>query len=322
MTRPSISGRDVLSVIGWMAVSGPAWLALSELLNISTPRATALAQTVLPWFVVPTGVLCVLAGRLRFRPLAVVAGLATLSLTWSTLWPIRPHARPVVRRGDATISVTFNNIYNNNQQGAAALQALLAPDSDVVAIAEMTNRLYLEAVTAGFNDRYPYQFGFESGTGDGMRLWSKFPISGQNIERIGHPALEVTLDVRGQPLKLWAVHPLNLGIGDPDSPWDATVSRVADQTALSQGPTLVIGDFNATLGHPPLRRMLDNGYREVHGWLGHGLSPSWPMDRRFPPLFRIDHAFVRGGVAPTSVRELPVPGSDHRGFISTYVFTR
>jgi endonuclease/exonuclease/phosphatase (EEP) superfamily protein YafD len=70
-----------------------------------------------------------------------------------------------------------------------------------------------------------------------------------------------------------------------------------------------------------LRQMQDNGYREVHSWLGHGLSPSWPTDRGFPPLFRIDHAFVRGGVAPLAVKELPIPGGDHRGFVGTFLLS-
>jgi endonuclease/exonuclease/phosphatase (EEP) superfamily protein YafD len=226
-----------------------------------------------------------------------------------------------VTSGDVTLSVAFNNIYNNNRQGAAATRVLVEADADVLAVAEMTTKLFQDTIDAGVDDRYPYKFGYPSVMGDGIWLWSKYPISGAVVHRLGHPALDVTLDVNGQSLRLWVVHPLNQGIGDTDSPWDATVSQVADQTATSSGPTLVVGDFNATLGHPPLRKMLDNGYREVHAWLGHGLSPSWPMDRSGPPLFRIDHAFVRGGIAPISVQELAVPGSDHRGFISTYVFT-
>jgi endonuclease/exonuclease/phosphatase (EEP) superfamily protein YafD len=321
MTKQAISGRDVLSVIGWMAVSGPAWLAISELLGVSTPHLTAVAQTVLHWFVLPTGLLCLLAHRFRFRPLAVTAGFVTLSLTWSTLWPLRPHAQPVVGSDDVTFTMAFNNIYNNSRRGPEAIETLLAAEADVLAVAEMTTVLYRDAISAGINDRYPYRYGVLSKTGDGMWLWSRFPISAERTHQFGHPALEVTLTIRGRELHTWIVHPLNQGIGDPDSRWDATVSQVADETALSTGATLVVGDFNATLGHPPLRRMLDNGYREVHAWLGHGLSPSWPMDQPGPPLFRIDHAFVRGGVAPVEVRELVVPGSDHRGFVATYVFT-
>ena len=30
---------------------------------------------------------------------------------------------------------------------------------------------------------------------------------------------------------------------------------------------------------------------------------------------RLDHGLVRGAVAPVRVREVPLPGSDHRGFV-------
>jgi endonuclease/exonuclease/phosphatase (EEP) superfamily protein YafD len=321
MTERTSSMRDVLIVIGTVALIGFAWLVLSELAGISRPWLTAVGQTVLPWFILPAGLLIIIFARLSIRPLAMVAGLVTVSLTWISLWPLRPHIGAVRATGPA-FTVAFNNIYNNNKLPAEGIRALLDSDADVVAVEELTTWMVTEADKQGAADRYPYWFGLPTRDGDGIGFWSRFPISGQVIHQYGHPALQVTLDVHGHPLQFWLVHPKNTDFGSANSEWESTVRRVADDTASSVGPTLVLGDFNSTLGHPVLRTMLDNGYREVHSWLGHGLSPSWPMDRLLvPPLFRIDHAFVRNGVAPTGVRELEVPGSDHRGFVATYVFT-
>jgi endonuclease/exonuclease/phosphatase (EEP) superfamily protein YafD len=321
MTERSSSMRDALIVAGSLALIGLAWLVLSELLGISRPWLTALGQTVVPWFILPAGLLIVLFARLSIRPLAGLAGLVAVSLTWISLWPLRPHVGSVHATGP-TFTVAFNNIYNNNQRPAEGIRALLDTDADVVAVEELTTWMVDEAGKQGATDRYPYWFGLPTRDGDGIGFWSRFPISGQFIHRYGHPALEVTLDVYGHPLQFWLVHPVNKNLGSANSEWDSSVRQVAIDTAAAVGPTLVLGDFNSTLGHPVLRNMLHNDYREVHSWLGHGLSPSWPMDRLLlPPLFRIDHAFVRGGVAPVGVRELEVPGSDHRGFVATFVFT-
>jgi endonuclease/exonuclease/phosphatase (EEP) superfamily protein YafD len=63
--------------------------------------------------------------------------------------------------------------------------------------------------------------------------------------------------------------------------------------------------------------MLDWGLSDVHEQLGEGWSRSWPANRFFPPFVRIDHALVRNGAAGMAMRDIEVPGSDHRGFVAT-----
>ena len=40
--------------------------------------------------------------------------------------------------------------------------------------------------------------------------------------------------------------------------------------------TILAGDFNATLDHVELRRLLGTGYRDAAASLGRGLTPTWP----------------------------------------------
>jgi endonuclease/exonuclease/phosphatase family metal-dependent hydrolase len=62
---------------------------------------------------------------------------------------------------------------------------------------------------------------------------------------------------------------------------------------------------------------LEVGLRDVHDERGRGLARTWPA--RFP-LLHLDHVLVRDGAAaglvPVSVREVEVPGSDHRGVVT------
>ena len=321
MTTKQSGWRNVLSLIGWMVVTYPVWLALSEWLGATTPRITAWGQTFLHWFIIPTGLLGLFSARLRLRALAVVALLTTLSLTVTTFVAMRPHPIPTAKPGDEHLTIAFANVYNNNKQITSISEALIASDADVIAVAELTTPVFRALNSLSASSNHPYQAGAPDRAAEGIALWSRYPITRTEDRRAGHHALLVTLDVHGKSVQLFAVHPFNNGIGIPNSDWEVSADEVARQSDALTGPAIVFGDFNATLAHPPLRKMQDNGYREVHSWVGHGLSPSWPMDRKFPPLFRIDHSFVRGAVAPLAVKELPIPGSDHRGFVATYLLT-
>jgi len=99
----------------------------------------------------------------------------------------------------------------------------------------------------------------------------------------------------------------------------ATIARSA---AVGGGPTIVLGDFNATRWHPDFRRLLRQGHlRDAHEWAGDGLGASWPADRPIPPFVRLDHILVRSGVIPTSVGSARIPGSDHVAMVADLAVT-
>ena len=75
---------------------------------------------------------------------------------------------------------------------------------------------------------------------------------------------------------------------------------------------ILAGDFNASLDHAAMRRLLDRGYKDAAAQVGAGLIPTWPANKRIPPIITIDHVLVdhRVGVKAVSVHD--VPGTDHR----------
>lgn len=85
---------------------------------------------------------------------------------------------------------------------------------------------------------------------------------------------------------------------------------------------LLVGDFNATLDHGALRRLLRRGYLDAADEVGAGLTPTWPSGRATalaafdPPPATIDHVLVERGVAVAAVRVHDVPGSDHRAVLA------
>jgi endonuclease/exonuclease/phosphatase family metal-dependent hydrolase len=81
-------------------------------------------------------------------------------------------------------------------------------------------------------------------------------------------------------------------------------------------PRILIGDFNSTLDHAPLRRLIARGYRDAADATGRGLVPSWPEDGRSVPRVTIDHALVDRRLGVRKVSTHVVPQSDHHALIA------
>lgn len=91
------------------------------------------------------------------------------------------------------------------------------------------------------------------------------------------------------------------------------------------GPVRILsGDFNATLDHARVRRLLDAGYRDAADATGNGLAGTWPYRRwdvkglPVPPV-TIDHVLVdpRVAVRAFGVHRLPV--TDHRAIFAELI---
>ena len=79
-------------------------------------------------------------------------------------------------------------------------------------------------------------------------------------------------------------------------------------------PRLLLGDFNATLDHPALRRLIGSGYRDAADTVGAGLRPTWPADA--VPLVTLDHVLVDSRIGVRSVTVHAVPDTDHRAVVA------
>jgi endonuclease/exonuclease/phosphatase family metal-dependent hydrolase len=80
---------------------------------------------------------------------------------------------------------------------------------------------------------------------------------------------------------------------------------------------LLLGDFNATLDHAPLRRLIGSGYRDAADTVGAGLSPTWPADSL--PVVALDHVLADARIGVGAVSTHPVPDTDHRALAATLI---
>ena len=75
-------------------------------------------------------------------------------------------------------------------------------------------------------------------------------------------------------------------------------------------PLIVAGDFNAVDDHGPMRALTHDGLESATDIVGAGWLPTYPANRRFPPLIPIDHVLVNKLLTASSDQH--VQGGRHR----------
>ena len=80
------------------------------------------------------------------------------------------------------------------------------------------------------------------------------------------------------------------------------------------GLRLLAGDFNATLDHHALRKLIGSGYTDAGDAAGIGLQGTYPAHRLL--RITIDHVLVDERARVTSASVHTIPGSDHRALVA------
>jgi endonuclease/exonuclease/phosphatase (EEP) superfamily protein YafD len=226
---------------------------------------------------------------------------------------LRPHA---LVPNPPSLSVAWANLDVHNETRSETLAAVAATDADLIGITEVLppDRAFFE-----HEGRWPYQAWTDAGGTTACGLLSRRPIVARRAYVWeGRKALEVTLEVGGNSLRVMALH-----LDAPVSPvkWrhrDQEVRDLTESIAGSDLPLLVMGDFNATPATHAWRALVDaTGLLPGPG----GQPPTWPA-WSFPfaawcPGISIDHVLVRRGtLGPAATFRLP--GSDHLGVRTTW----
>lgn len=311
----------IVETVVWICTAAMGIVAISELLRvtITTPLfALQSAPLVSLGASLPFAIGAVATGRVA---LAIVNACVVVALVWLTAPAIGRRRTIVSPTGAPTMTIAFANTFYENVTTDDTACALLALDADVLSMAEYTPGMEASLRRAGAFDRYPFVVGQTDVTRDGIVVLSRRPfVRGAHCDIGDVPGVDVTVDVDGAPVRVLVVHPVAPVGTYAVSSWrnDLRFYRtIVDETVRSGGATVIVGDFNASRGHPDFRALIDrSGFRSAHEWLGAGLSLSWPIDGRLPTFVRIDHALVHD-VVPLAVRDLDTPGSDHRAFLLT-----
>jgi endonuclease/exonuclease/phosphatase (EEP) superfamily protein YafD len=296
---------------GWVLAGAAGAVFATQAAGRTRSMVAAAAQTVAPhlWLAVAAIALrAVVRRRWAQAAVAALVGAGGVGVLAPVVWP---RQRVVPAAGGLRVA-TVNLLYTNGATSSIA-DDLLGRDLDVIVFTEYT------AAHKEVLDDHPlagalcHHIDREGPRARGVAVWSRFPLAERaRLPTVNH-SVDAVVDGPDGAVRILGVH-TPTPVYDFDE-WIADLATIRAAVADPDGPTLVIGDFNATCWHPPMRAILAAGYVDAHLAGDRVLAASWPVDGARPGFAQLDHALVGGGLAATAVDNFPVTGSDHRGVV-------
>jgi endonuclease/exonuclease/phosphatase (EEP) superfamily protein YafD len=311
--------RRHIALLGLLLLLAPgAVLTLCRLIEppwAITRQAVAFTPFALPLYAATLllVVVVMVVGRTVAVPYAVIAGLAITGLVVHAWWfaPLVTGEVPAAAPDAETTVVMTANMLRGRADGADLMEQAREHDVGLLVVNEITGSSLATMEAADLDTPLPFRegrLGAEDGVG-GTMVFSDQPTELVDVldTRLG----AVVVETGG--LRLIAVHPMA-----PVWPEDWRDDHDEVLAAVEEhDPDLVIGDFNATLDHGPMRALEDAGYRDSVELTNGGYQPTWPVTGRFGAYAQIDHVLVNDDWTVTEMETAELDGSDHKPVIAT-----
>jgi endonuclease/exonuclease/phosphatase (EEP) superfamily protein YafD len=315
--------RRTIELAGWAAVAVVGTVLITQVFGWGGGKLLPMVQAFTPYLLLVPFIVAPVAVIGRSHGLGLTAALQAVG-SLVLLAPVVLHGSPpLVPKDAARLTVTHANLlFANVDRSVAAAEVVISTDADVLVLSEYTPQ-HERSLEAAGGERYPFRVSRPLDGTEGIALWSRYPLSDISVEPLDHRlAIIATADVNGTPVRIVAVHPIPPFSDNGLRYWESSMRAIGDAAARPGPPTMIVGDFNASRWHPPFRHLLGRGWTDAHEALGSGFSTSWPADGDVVPTFvRLDHALLGDGIIPVSIRDVDVPGSDHRGFTVSVAVT-
>ncbi|WP_241520235.1 endonuclease/exonuclease/phosphatase family protein [Bifidobacterium catulorum] len=317
----------VSGVLGIITMVGVAARLLPSGMSTLPYAANVVAAT--PWFAVAAvpALLFAVLGRRR-----VMTALMVVCLVLLTYWQA-PFYAGMLPRGSSsqtaggadgssqTLRVMTCNVYKGRADAAQIVRLVRDRHVKVLAMQETTDEFVRRLDAAGIARYLPYA---KTASADGVYgngVWSAMPLRDTVRDEVQSsasqmPAGTVTLG-DGKTLRFVSVHTTS-PVNGYWRQWKRSLDELAAMRSHTGSTYVFMGDFNATYDHAPFRDFLGDRFTDAARSAGHGLTPTWPADRKGVPLmFGIDHIVMDRGVGADDVTTSRVAGSDHAALLAT-----
>jgi len=229
---------------------------------------------------------------------------------------------PRAARGAPTLRVLSWNLFFGNTDATAIERVVAEADADLVVLQEVSAANLPVLRRSPALSAYPHRVVSAVPSAFGSGIWSRLPLEGsEEFDIEGLAMTRAVVRTPAGPVRLVNVHALSpIAAGGPAT-WARQLSSLGEQARRPGPPVLLAGDFNATWGHRPFRRLLDVGLDDAAAALGQPWSPTWRAGGRLPPTLRLDHVLTGPGLVATSYTTGPAAGSDHRSILVDVAIT-
>ena len=241
---------------------------------------------------------------------AIVAALLALHLSWMAPFFV-PDRRPATTKPFTVFSL---NVHLGQADPAQVAQQGLT--ADVVVLVEATPSAVAALKAFEWDARFPYSVGDVPGSISNTVIYSRFPLTDTASTPGTSFQQYVTTASAGIPdLRIIAAHPCNPYCGRGLWATEHAVLQSSVEQNLDQ-PLMVVGDLNAVNDHGPMRALRRAGMKSATDVVGAGWLPTYPANRRLPPLLPIDHVLLNDQLTATSISTVHIDGTDHLGLVT------
>ncbi|MFB7471546.1 endonuclease/exonuclease/phosphatase family protein [Kitasatospora sp. NPDC056184] len=315
-------GRRVLLGVCGAVLAGSAALVAVRLGGWDDGTWLALAVVGLPYAAVAGVVaLGVLLALRSWWPAALAGVLVAVQLLW--LVPrLVPDGEGAPAADAPRLRVATSNAFKGRADAAELVRLVREQRVDVLAMEEFGPGAAERLDRAGIAEVLPYR---ELRPGRDTVLFSRLPLAPLDgaASQAARDEVAAEVVVGGRTVRLTAVHTY-YPLGDAGR-WAEDFDGLRAAVAGAGRNAVLLGDFNATLDHAPMRALLDTGLTDSHAELGRGVAPTWPQSSTSVPglwpVIQIDHVLHGEALRAVSVAEHAVRGTDHRAVVAELAVT-
>jgi endonuclease/exonuclease/phosphatase (EEP) superfamily protein YafD len=310
-----------LVALSWTVVAALAVLSVFHLAHSEPSTAILSLIAVTPWVYMLAWASAAVGLLSRRRALAAMS----VVLVGLQLWWVVPDFDPlshVVRlpRAADEVRLLDANVYWGNFNLTGIADEIRAEGSQVVTLEEPNGAALAQLARTGLLARFRYRLVDATGGGDGMAMYSVFPLQDATVWHAG-PQLEFRAWLElpgGRRLRVDVIHVMAPVGGPQPQGWEAQINAVRDELAREPRPLLAVGDFNATWYDWHFQALLHVGLRDAAVVAGQGWRMTWPRNQApVLPYMRIDHILISPGVSLERYGVGQGQGSDHRSLLAT-----
>lgn len=301
-------------MITWFLVA--CWLMYAVARLTGVDRVSSLssvlipAMAVVPYVAAGSVIPLAVAALTRDRPALVVAVAAVVVFAGIVVPRAVGGGRP--HTTGPRLRILTANLRFGRAGDETLVDLVRRTGADVLSVQEFTPAAAERLDEAGIERLLPYRVIDPRSGPEGSGLYSRYPLT--PLPERGPTTfamVSATLEVPGAaPIRMTAAHP-PAPLGPDAARWRHDLREIPPATP--HGPVgIVAGDFNATLDHAPLRRLIGTGFTDAADATGLGLVPTF---RPWPPI-TIDHVLADRRCAVQRVKVYYQPASDHRALFA------
>jgi len=312
------AGSGVWKVwLSWALVAPAVLWAVVRTLGLESgfPMVQLIAFT--PYVLLLALLVC-LAVVLMRQWLPFLAGLLAVVALGIAVVP-RELGGPDETSGGQTVRLLASNLARGKADLGQLMEIAEARDVDILSIQELTPESLAGLEELGIASTYRYRVTNSAAEARGGAIFSRFPLVTRDRPDtdFAQPIAEVRI-TGAIPVELMSVHPMAPAGPKSTRQWEGDFEElpVAGDFDL---PTILSGDFNATLDHENLRELIDTGYRDAGDAMGRGLVTTWPSELKWPLPVTLDHTLVEEPIGIIGYDVEKISDSDHRAVYTELV---